>query len=250
MTDKSSRREFLQATAVAAVTGKTVLLEAGSAEAGQGAGAPSDRVRFGMIGVGMQGSGLLTTSVSIAGVECAAACDLYDGRHALAREIAGKDLRTTRRYQELLDDKSIDCIVAAVPDHWHKKIVVDAVSAGKDIYCEKPMSHSVTDGYEMVAAAQKSGRLVQIGSQRTSSALCAKAREIIAAGSLGEICMIEGSLGRNDPTGAWQYPRPTSRPPTSTGTPGRATCRSDPSTRTSSRAGGAGRSTVPAWPAT
>ena len=120
MTDKSSRREFLQATAVAAVAGKTVLLEAGSAEGSPGPGAPRDRVRFGMIGVGMQGSGLLGTSVSIQGTECAAACDLYDGRHALAKEIAGNAIRTTRRYQDLLDDKSIDCIVAAVPDHWHK----------------------------------------------------------------------------------------------------------------------------------
>ena len=158
MTDKSSRRQFLQSTAAAAVAGSTIHLEAQPLEASRDRGAPSDRVRFGMIGVGMQGSGLLTTSVSIPGVECAAACDLYDGRHALAREIAGDKLRTTRRYQELLDDQSIDCIVAAVPDHWHKKIVVDAVSAGKDIYCEKPMSHSVADGYEMVSAAQKAGR--------------------------------------------------------------------------------------------
>lgn len=208
MKDRASRREFLQATAVAAVAGKTVLLDPEPALAGQGPGAASDRVRFGMIGVGMQGSGLLNTSVSIPGVECAAACDLYDGRHTLAREIAGEKVRTTRRYQELLDDKSIDCIVAAVPDHWHKKIVVDAVLAGKDIYCEKPMSHAAAGGFEMVAAAQKSGRLVQIGSQRTSSALGAKAREIVAKGLLGDICTVEGSLGRNDPTGAWQYPPP------------------------------------------
>jgi len=211
MKDRASRREFLQATAVAAgaaVGGKTVLLDPEPALAGQGPGAASDRVRFGMVGVGMQGSGLLNTSISIPGVECAAACDLYDGRHTLAREIAGEKLRTTRRYQELLDDKSIDCIVAAVPDHWHKKIVVDAVLAGKDIYCEKPMSHAAAEGFEMVAAAQKSGRLVQIGSQRTSSALGAKAREIVAKGLLGDICTVEGSLGRNDPTGAWQYPPP------------------------------------------
>ena len=251
MTDKSSRREFLQATAAAAVGGKTILLDAEAAAGSQAPVAASDRVRFGMIGVGMQGSGLLRTSVAIPGVECAAAADLYDGRHALAREIAGDKIRTTRRYQELLDDKSIDCIVAAVPDHWHKKIVVDAVSAGKDIYCEKPMSHSVAEGFEMAAAAQKSGRLVQIGSQRTSSALCAKAREIIAAGTLGEISLIEGSLGRNDPTGAWQYPPPPDlSPPTSTGRPGRATCRSGPSTRRSLPAGGAGRNTARAWPGT
>ena len=68
-----------------------------------------------MIGVGMQGSGLLGTSITLPGVECAAAADLYDGRHTLAREIVRPDLPVTRRYRELLDNKNIDCIVAAVP---------------------------------------------------------------------------------------------------------------------------------------
>jgi predicted dehydrogenase len=171
--------------------------------------APSDRVRFGIIGVGMQGSSLLATSITIPGVECAAAADLYDGRHTLAREITNKpDLPTTRRYKELLDDKSIDCIVAAVPDHWHRQIVVDAVSAGKDIYIEKPMSHSAADGVAMVDAAQKSGRFVQVGSQRVSSAICAKAREMIQQGMIGDLMLVEGWNGRNDPSGAWQYPPP------------------------------------------
>src|SRR5207249_1561704 len=122
----------------------------------------SDRVRFGMIGVGMQGSGLLSESIRLPGVECAAACDLYDGRHTLAREIVRADLPVTRRYQTLLDDKNIDCIVAAVPDHWHKQVVVDAVSAGKDIYCEKPMSHSPADGLAMVDAGRQRVRILRV----------------------------------------------------------------------------------------
>src|SRR5437763_7978784 len=146
----------------------------------------SDRVRFGMIGVGMQGSGLLSESIRLPGVECAAACDLYDGRHTLAREIVRADLPVTRRYQTLLDDKNIDCIVAAVPDHWHKQVVVDAVSAGKDIYCEKPMSHSPADGVAMVDAAKKTGRIVQIGSPRVSSQICAKASALTAPRALAE----------------------------------------------------------------
>src|SRR6266704_2864753 len=170
--------------------------------------APSDTVRFGMIGVGMQGSGLLGNSIQLPGVECAAAADLYDGRHTLAREIVRPDLPVTRRYRELLDNKNIDCIVAAVPDHWHRQVVIDAVSAGKDIYCEKPMSHSAADGVAMVDAAKKSGRIVQIGSQRVSSPICAKGRDMISQGMLGEMMMIEGWLGRNDPTGAWEYPPP------------------------------------------
>ena len=212
----ASRRQFLQASAGAAgaaFAAKTIRLDAEPVQAPSSVVPASDRVRFGMIGVGMQGSGLLDTAIKLPGVECAAACDLYDGRHTLAKEIAGPGLRTTRRYQELLADKEIDCIVAAVPDHWHEQIVVEAVAAGKDVYCEKPMSHSAADGFEMVAAARKSGRIVQIGSQRTSSVLCAKARELVAKGVLGDIQLVEGSLGRNDPTGAWQYPPPSDLSP-------------------------------------
>jgi predicted dehydrogenase len=143
------------------------------------------------------------------GVECIQACDLYDGRHTLARELTGRaDLPVTRRYQDVLNNKDVDCIIAAVPDHWHKKIVVDAVNAGKDIYCEKPMSHTAAEGVAMADAQKKTGRIIQIGSQRVSSALCAKARELVAKGTIGDLMLVEGSLGRNDPTGAWEYPPP------------------------------------------
>jgi predicted dehydrogenase len=206
-----SRRQFVEVSAAAmggSIAAKNILLRPEPVDVPQRRVAASDRVRFGMIGVGMQGSGLLGASIQLPGVECAAAADLYDGRHVLAREIVRPDLPVTRRYRELLDNKDIDCIVAAVPDHWHRQVVIDAVSAGKDIYCEKPMSHTAADGVAMVAAAQKSGRIVQIGSQRVSSLICAKAKEIIAQGMLGDLMLVEGSLGRNDPTGAWQYPPP------------------------------------------
>src|SRR3982751_354827 len=112
-----------------------------------------------MIGVGMQGNSLLGTSIRLDGVECAAAADLYDGRHTLAREIVRPDLPVTRRYRELLDNKNIDCIVAAVPDHWHRQVVIDSVNAGKDIYCEKPMSHTAAGGGALGDAPQKNARL-------------------------------------------------------------------------------------------
>jgi predicted dehydrogenase len=211
-----SRRQFMvksagAASALAAV--RTVRLgrhRPAWAESSERAIGPNDRVRFGMIGVGMQGSGLMATSIRLPGVECAMACDLYDARHALAQEIAGPkvSLPTTRRYQDLLDNKDIDCIVAAVPDHWHRQIVIDAVSAGKDIYCEKPMSHSAADGVEMVRAVEKSGRILQVGSQRVSSVIAAKAKELIAQGTIGELCLVEAVNGRNSPCGAWEYPIP------------------------------------------
>lgn len=201
-----SRRKFLgvsAAVAGASIAAKTFFLDPVPMFADS-----ASRVRFGIIGIGMQGNGLLTSAIQLPGVECIAACDLYDGRHTLAKEIVGPNLPTTRRYQDLLNNKDIDCIIAAVPDHWHKQVVVDTVNAGKDIYCEKPMSHSPADGVEMVAAAQKSGRIVQIGSQRVSSALLAKAKELIAQNILGDLMVVEASLGRNDPNGAWEYPPP------------------------------------------
>jgi predicted dehydrogenase len=210
-----SRRKFLGMSAAAAgasLAAKSTLLPDPLYALPQAA-APSDRVRFGIIGVGMQGQGLLTNSIELPGVECAAVCDLYDGRHTLAKEIVNANLPVTRRYRELLDNKEIDCIIAAVPDHWHRQIVLDAVNAGKDVYCEKPMSHSAADGVAMVAAVQKSGRFVQVGSQRVSSQLCAKAKEMIAQGMIGDLMMVEGSLGRNEPSGAWEYPPPTDLSP-------------------------------------
>jgi predicted dehydrogenase len=207
-----SRRAFMARGAGAAgaiVAAKTVLLHDDRLEASPfSADAPSDRVRFAIVGVGMQGSGLLDNAIQLPGVQCVAACDLYDGRHTLAKEIAGPAIRTTRRYQELLDDKGIDCVVAAVPDHWHRRLVVDAVRAGKDIYIEKPMSHSPADGIAMVAAAKETGRIVQVGSQRVSSVICTKAKGMLAKGIVGDLTLVEGSLGRNDPTGAWEYPPP------------------------------------------
>jgi predicted dehydrogenase len=206
-----TRRSFLQASAGttgAMIAAKQIVLEPERIPYPWEVAAPSDRVRFGIIGVGMQGNGLLATAITLPGVECVAAADLYDSRHTLAKEIAGQQIKTTRNYKELLDSKEIDCIIAAVPDHWHKQVFVDTMSAGKDLYLEKPMSHTAAEGVEMVTAAKKSGRIVQIGSQRVSSVICAKAKEMLAQGAIGDLNLVEGSLGRNDPTGAWEYPVP------------------------------------------
>jgi predicted dehydrogenase len=207
-----SRREFVQTGALATgglLASRGIVLETEAFAAMSKPVAPGDTVRFGIIGVGMQGSGLMPDALGLPGVECVAASDLYDGRHTLATELAGDpSLPTTRRYQDLLDRSDIDCVIVAVPDHHHRQVVVDAVQAGKDVYCEKPMSHTASEGFEMVEAANSSGRIVQVGSQRTSSALCAKARDLYQSGVIGEVSMVELSLGRNSPTGAWQYPPP------------------------------------------
>jgi predicted dehydrogenase len=168
----------------------------------------SDTINFGIIGVGQEGEYLLGIAIKLPGVKCIAACDLYDGRQELAREIVDGPITTTRRYKELLANKDVDCIIVAVPAHWHKQIVVDTVNAAKDVYCEKPMTHRVEEGFEIIDAATKTGRIVQIGSQRQSSLGFAKAKELCDQGAIGDVCLASAVYGRNDACGAWQYQAP------------------------------------------
>lgn len=209
--DNYSRRDFLgvgAAIAGASIVGRAEGPEPVVLEEPKRVASARAAVRFGIVGVGMQGNSLLSEAIRLEGVECVAACDVYDGRHTLAREIVRPDLPVTRRYQDLLSNPDVDALIVAVPDHWHRQIVVDAVNAGKDVYCEKPMSHTPADGVAMVDAARKTGRIVQVGSQRVSSVVCAKAREMITSGTLGDLMYVEAWLGRNEPSGAWQYPPP------------------------------------------
>ncbi len=241
-----SRRQFLHRTAGAAgalAASPAIFLEPEHIPLPMQSTAPSDRLRFGIIGIGMQGSGLLRDAIQLPGVECVAACDLYDGRHTLAQEIVSKKIPTTRRYKDLLDNKEIDCLIAAVPDHWHKQVVVDAASAGKDIYCEKPMSHSAADGVAMVAAAQKSSASAPSSAPRpknfsptASSALSPSSKGRSAA----TILPAPGNIRR----------RPIFLPKISIGKPGKARCPRFLSIPISSRAGAAGRNMAPALPAT
>ena len=255
MKNKFTRRNFIQTAAGAAglaLAAKTIALPE-TAYAQEWASGPNGTlVNFGIIGIGMQGSGLLKTAVELPGTKCVAACDLWDGRQTLAKEIAGPNIVVTRKYQELLANQDIQALIVAVPDHWHKQIVVDAVTAGKDVYCEKPMSHTVADGAAMVAAAKKSGRIVQIGSQRTSSALLAKAKQTLRRRAPSASCSPSNSrsVATIPPARGSIRRLPASRPTTSTGTPGSAPRPRSPSIPSPTRAGAAGRNTAPASPAT
>ncbi len=217
MKSELSRRKFLQTSALATgglIASKAVQASEMPAFVPKRIAAAGETMKFGIIGIGMQGSGLLANALSIPGMECVGAADLYDGRHTVAKEITGNpNLFTTRNYNELLNRKDVECIIAAVPDHHHKEVVVASCAAGKDIYCEKPMSHTAAEGFEMIDAAKKNNRIVQIGSQRVSSVLCQKARDLYSSGAIGEVEHIELTLGRNDPTGAWEYPPPTDLSP-------------------------------------
>jgi predicted dehydrogenase len=170
---------------------------------------PSDTVRFASIGTGIRGCELLKASLQVPGVECVAVSDLYDSRHTAAQEnLNNSTVPATRDYRSILDRKDVDAVFVAVMNHQHRRIFEDACAAGKDVYCEKPMSHNVEDGFAMVDAAHKANRIVQIGSQRVSSVLYSKAKEIYDSGKLGQVTAIEAHWDRNSPSGAWVHPIP------------------------------------------
>jgi predicted dehydrogenase len=199
----STRRHFLQA-------GST-LLAAGMARAQQTS--PNDRIRIATIGFGGMGMGDTAYAVSVPGVELVAVCDLYDGRLTRAREIHGDRIFTTRDFREVLARKDVDAVIIATPDHWHSAISVAAMEAGKDVYCEKPMVQSVDEGKAVVAAQERTGRIFQVGSQYVTSLVYQKARDLIAAGAIGKINMVESWLDRNTAIGAWQYSIPPDASP-------------------------------------
>jgi predicted dehydrogenase len=197
------------AGAVAAgAAAKVTLLEPSALWASATQMQPSDTVRFASIGTGVRGCELLKATLRVPGVECVGVCDLWEGRLTAGQEAVKKTVATTRNYKQVLDRKDVDAVIVAVTDHQHRRVVVDACAAGKDVYCEKPLSHTVDDGFAMIAAAQKYNRIMQVGSQRVSSILYEKAREIYASGMLGDVCNIDAYWDRNSASGAWVYPVP------------------------------------------
>src|SRR5438067_3450070 len=206
-----SRRRFIQlgTGAVAATTVAKNVLQPHQLYAAPRPVAPSDPVRFASIGTGIRGCEHLQASLSVPGIQCVAVCDLYDSRHIAAQEaVNNPNVPATRDYRSILDRKDVDSVLIATMDHNHRRVFEDACAAGKDVYCEKPMSHLVEDGFAMVEAAQKNKRMVAIGSQRVSSVLYAKAKEIYDSGKLGEVFSINAYWDRNSPSGAWVYPIP------------------------------------------
>ena len=174
---------------------------------------PNDRIQVGCIGFGIMGQGDVHTEVGLPGVELVAVSDVYQGRLTLARERYGDQVFTTRDYRELLARPGIDAVIVATPDHWHARIASDAMLAGKDVYCQKPMVQKVEDGHLVIDTQKKTGRILQVGSQRVSSLLYAKAKEVIKSGAIGDVHMIEAFWNRNSPLGAWQYSIPPDASP-------------------------------------
>ena len=170
--------------------------------------AANDHIQIALIGAGGQGQYDTKTAVQVPGVKLVAVADCYDGRLARSKELWGDDILATRDYDEILARKDIDAVIIGTPDHWHKQAAVDAMKAGKDVYCEKPMIHLYSDGPEMIEASRTTGRILQIGSQRVSSVIYAKAKELLAAGAIGQLNMVTARWDRNSAMGAWSYSVP------------------------------------------
>lgn len=162
-------------------------------------------IRIALIGAGGMGVADASTALQVPNVAIVAVCDLYAGRIDSAKKRWGSDIFTTTDYKEILKRNDVDAVIIGTPDHWHKQISIDALNAGKHVYCEKPMVHSVDQGHELINAWKKSGKRFMVGSQGLSSLGNEKARELLAAGAIGDINYAEGFWARNSPEGAWQY---------------------------------------------
>lgn len=209
---KSSRRDFVLRSATSAaglglmLNGSWLHFEPSPLPRPAG---PNDRVNLGFIGFGIRGNILLEAAKETGQANLVEACDCYQGHLTRAKERTdGKIAANFAQYKRLLDRKDIDAVVIATPDHWHLPMVLDALSAGKDVYIEKPMTHRIEDGPKMIEAARRNKRMVQAGSQWVSSEQHKKAREIVASGKLGRVTKVTASYNRNSSTGSWNYPIP------------------------------------------
>jgi predicted dehydrogenase len=147
------------------------------------------------------------------GHEIVGVCDAYKGRIERAVSRTNGRAKVYANYHDLLADPSIDAVVIATPDHWHRTMILDAFKAGKDVYSEKPLTFTSPEGVDIIKAAEASNRILQVGSQGVSSSLQRKARELIQSGKLGQVTMIRAAYNRNTASGAWIYPIPPDASP-------------------------------------
>jgi predicted dehydrogenase len=216
MTDPFSRREFLKKSGagagLASMAGPAVLRSLGA----------NERINVGCIGLGIRGEYLLKFALQIPKVRVAGLCDAYDGYIARAKadmEKAGQpgsQAEVFPDYRALLGSKKIDAVIIATPEHWHHRMGLDAIDAGKDMYLEKALAHTIGEGDELVKAANANPKLViQVGTQNRSNPIYLKAREIYQSGQLGKVKAVRAFWYRNslpaDP--AWRYAIPADASP-------------------------------------
>jgi predicted dehydrogenase len=196
-TTAAGRRRFLKQVIVTAGVGASHALLPASKVPGA-----NDRIRLGLIGAGSRGTEILRAAMSCPNTEVAAAADVYTHRLDAIKRVA-PDLRTCTDFRQLLDDKSIDAVLIATPQHQHALNFVPSIQAGKDVYQEKTMAFNPDHAKRMRRAYEGSGRVVQIGIQSTSGPGFADAQRLATPENLGVITLIHAHHYRNEPYGGW-----------------------------------------------
>ena len=212
MADEVNRRRFLKAAAIAAAP---AVVSAQSA---------NDKIHIGWIGVGTRGYAGLDWLHTAApnDVQITAICDTYDGYIARAQDrlqtIWGSKAKAYKDYRELLADKSIDAVYIMTPEHLHHDMTIAALKAGKNVYVEKPLAHTIEEGFDIVRAWEQSKKIVQVGTQNRSSSLYKKAQELIKQGMVGDVHFVRAFWYRNglpnEPS--WRYVIPAEATPQNT----------------------------------
>jgi len=189
-----NRRGFLRAAAFTAASYQRVL-------------GANERIRVGAIGTGGRGQYLMGLVNEVGGGELVAVCDVYEPRRdeAKAKHAGGASLHAD--YRDVLDRKDIDAVLIGTPDHWHVPITIAAVRAGKDVYCEKPVTHSLEEGEPLIAAVRETKRVVQTGTQQRSWEHYIQAKEVVESGQLGTVTFIRTYWYQNHTAGANTPPR-------------------------------------------
>jgi len=212
MADELNRRNFLKAAAIAA--GPAVI----------GARGANDKVNIGWIGVGTRGyAGLDWLHTAAANdVQVTAICDTYEGYIARAQDrlqtIWGAKAKAHKDYHDLLADKSIDAVYIMTPEHLHHDMTIAALKAGKHVYIEKPLAHTIEEGFDIIKAWEQAKKIVQVGTQNRSSSLYKKAKELIQQGMIGDVHFVRAFWYRNglpnEPS--WRYVIPAEANPQNT----------------------------------
>jgi predicted dehydrogenase len=196
MPDRFSRRNFLaQSIAGSVVFGAAWGTEPlRAAVLGAAAVSPNDKIAVGFIGLGGMGSGTLNGFLQHDDVDVRAVCDVYEPHANQAKEkvekVRGKAPDVFKDFRALLDRKDIDAVVVSTPDHWHAIVSILACKAGKDVYCEKPLTYCIAEGQAMVKAARDNKRVTQMGTQIHAGENYHRVVELVRSGALGKIHLV------------------------------------------------------------
>lgn len=164
------------------------------------ASAPANQIRLGVIGSGSRGTFVIGVFQKDPGLAVGAISDVYEPNLERALSLA-KGAKAYRDYRDLLADRTLDAVLIATPEHWHHRMILDALAAGKDVYIEKPLCRTPEEARELVEAEKRSKQIIQVGMQRRSYDLYQEVRAVVAAGTLGQVRMIR-SWWLNNPLNA------------------------------------------------